>query len=432
MPMYTPPGPPGVKPLRFESPRTDGRRWLVGLHVASHCERIDAAMVGVRGRGLVAQAEVAGVRTVRVARGTAALFGAICGPTPGDVASLLRLRTQLAEIQAPLVLELLEDCPEGSPGRILAIGVCDPGVWEYSRDEPTGCLGLCDPARLAEATGLNVVDSFPARDVATGGQGGPLTALPEWLLLRDRMRSRLLLDLGHSTRMTYLPASRLSRAETRILSFDVGPGGSLLDSLAQRLTGGQHSCDPGGSMAVQGKRIAALADHWTSNPYFDRPPPRWHPRGVLPDQFLSDALHLAVASNWSVRDILCTATHFIAETIARTLHSLPGGAQIDEIVVTGGGQQNGMLLHEIARLVEPPLVRLDELGFPIGSLDAAAAAILAMLHLDQVPANPTSITKAATPRLLGRLTGGSPQSWQLLLESCAGGSSLIRPLRTAV
>jgi 1,6-anhydro-N-acetylmuramate kinase len=91
-----------------------------------------------------------------------------------------------------------------------------------------------------------------------------------------------------------------------------------------------------------------------------------------------------------------------------------------------------MLLHEIGRLAESPLIGLDDLGLPAGSLEPAAAAVLAMLHLDQVPANPTSITRAATPRLLGRLTGGSPQNWQLLLETCAGSSSLLRPLRTAV
>jgi anhydro-N-acetylmuramic acid kinase len=432
MPKHSPRAPSGAKPLRLDAPRDDGCRWLVGLRGASKCDRIDAALVCIRDRGLAAQVELAATRTAQVPPGIAALFDAVSGPASGNVSSLLKLRTQLAEVQAPLVLELLRDCPGGGSSRVMAVGVDDPGVWEYSRNEPTGYTGLCDPARLAEATGLNVIDAFPARDVAAGGQGGPLTALTQWLLLHDSLRSRVLLDLGRSTRLTYLPAARIGRAETRVLSFDVCPGGSLLDSLAQRLTGGQHACDPGGRMAVQGKRIAALVEHWTTNPYFDCPPPRWHPHGVPPDQFLSDALHLAVASNWSVRDILCTATHFIAETVARTLQRLPEGVQIDEIVVTGGGQQNGMLLHEIARLVERPLLRLDDLGFPAGSVDAAAAAVLAMFHLDQVPANPTSITKSATPRLLGRLTGGSPQSWQLLLETCAGGSSHLRPLRTAV
>jgi anhydro-N-acetylmuramic acid kinase len=374
---------------------------------------------------------VAGVQSTPIARDTAALFESLCGPASGPASSLLSLRAELAKTLAPLVLDLLDSLGMAS-GRVLCVGVNDPGLWECRDDGPTGYLGVCDAARLAETTGLNVIDAFPARDLAAGGQGGPLGALPHWILLRDGLRNRVLLDLGRTTRLTYLPTARTQRAEAQILSFDIGPGAGLLDLLAERLTGGQHPFDPGGRLAVQGKRIAELIDHWMSNSYFDDPPPRWHPRGVLPERFLADALQMAVAADWSVRDVLCTATHFIAEMVARTLRSLPGGARIDEVIVTGGGQHNGMLLHEISRLTAPGLVRLDELGFPSDSLDPAAAAILAMLHLDQVPANPTSITKAATPRLLGRLTGGSPQSWQLLLETCAGGSSSLRPLRTAI
>ena len=400
------------------------------MAVASKCDRVAAAL-GARRQGLSAAIDVVGAGRAAIPRGRAVLFGARSGAGPCAATSLAALGTQLAEIGAPLVLELLASLGV-APGRVMAVGVHDPGVWEYHQSEPAGYLGLCDSARLAEATGLNVIDAFPARDLAHG-QGGPLTALAEWVLLRDLLRNRVLLDLGRTTRLTYLPAARLEWAEARLLSFEVGPGVGLLDLLAQRLTGGQHRFDPGGRLAVQGKRLPELIEHWMSNPYFDCPPPRWHPRGVRPERFLADAVQMAVASDWSVRDLLCTATHFIAEMIARTLRRrLPNGGEIDEIVVAGGGQHNGMLLHEIGCLTELPLTRLGDLGIPADALDPAAAALLAMLHLDQVPANPTWITKAATPRLLGRLTGGSPQSWQLLLETCASNSSHSRPLRTAV
>ena len=425
---------PGSHPLRIDMPRAaDGRRWLVGVAVASKCDRVAAALVGVRGAGLSALAEVAGARTAAIPRGTAVLFDALSGAVPCAITALATLRTQLAEVEAPLVIEMLDSLGI-APSRVLAMGVHDPGIWEVrTGGEPTGYLGLCDPARLAEATGLNVIDAFAARDLAAGGQGGPLTALADWVLLRDPLRSRALLDLGRTIRIGYLPAARTERAEARVLSFEVGPGLSLLDLLAQRLSGGQHHFDPGGRLAVQGKRLPELVEHWMSNPYFDCPPPRWRPRGVRPERFLTDAVQMAVAADWSVRDLLCTATHFLAEMIARTIRRrLPEDAAIDEIVVAGGGQHNGMLLREIGCLTELPLVRLGDLGIPADSLDPAAAALLAMLHLDQVPANPTSITNAATPRLLGRLTGGSPQSWQLLLETCAGSSSVLRPLRTAV
>ena len=342
--------------MRLDAPdAADARRWIVGLAVTSKCDRIAAALVGVGGAGLGAVAEVVGGRTAAVPRSTAALFDALSGPTPvchdvaGDAAD---------PIGGSPGRRWCSTCLDGlgmAPGHVLAIGVDDPGIWQCEGDEPVGYLGLCDPARLAEATGLNVIDAFPARDLAAGGQGGPLTALAEWVLLGDHVRSRVLLDLGRTTALTYLPAARAERAETRILSFQVGPGVGLLDALAQRLTGGQHLFDPGGRLAVQGKRIAELVEHWMSNPYFDGSLPRWHPHGVRPERFLTDALQMAVAAGWSVRDLLCTATHFIAEMVARTLRGLPNGAGIDEIVVTGGGQHNGMLLHEIARLAGLPL-----------------------------------------------------------------------------
>jgi hypothetical protein len=59
-------------------------------------------------------------------------------------------------------------------------------------------------------------------------------------------------------------------------------------------------------------------------------------------------------------------------------------------------------------------------------------ALLAMFHIDGVAANATTITGANAPRVLGRLTPGSPQNWQRLLQCCGVGVSTVRPLRSAV
>ena len=419
--------------LRFDMPHAgDGRRWAVGVLVSSRCTRLAAAVVAAAGRGLDAQVDVAGAITAEVPKETAARFGPLANGGSAAVGSLAVLRSQLAEVQASVVSELLGSMGI-APSRVLAVGVQDPGLWKFGRSGPSGYLGLCDAAGLAESTGLNVIDAFPARDLARGGQGGPVTPVAQWVVLRHPQRSRVLLDLGRTVRMSYLPALASENAASRILSFDVGPGTCLLDLLAERLTGGQDRHDPGGRLAAQGRRISELIDHWFADPYFDRPLPRWHPRGVRPERFLTDALQIAVDSGWSVRDLLCSATHFIAETVALALRRrLPEDAQIDEIVVTGGGQQNGMLLREIGRTTQVPLVRTGELNVPGEALGPATIAVLALLYLDQVPANQTAITGTEVPRLLGRLTPGSPQSWQRLLQTTAGSSPAPRPLRSAL
>ena len=419
--------------LRVDAPHLTGEsRWAAGMQVASHGAHLAAGLVGAAGHGTRAKLSVAAARTAEIPRDTATLLNRILDDPSCPAALVAELGSDLADLGAALVGELLTQA--GLPfARLLAVGVHDPGFWATGDGEPAGYLGLVDAARLAEHTGLNVIDAFPARDLAQGGLGGPVTALAEWLLLRHPRRDRLLLDLGRTIRMTFLPAEAADHAATRIVAFDVGPGTALLDLLAGRLSGGRQAFDPGGHLAAQGRRLAPLLEHWLTDPYFSRPLPRWHPRGVAAEPFLASALHMAVEHGWSVRDLLCTATHFLAEMISVALRTrLPENASLDEIVIVGGGRQNGMLLREIARRIEVPLVQCADVGMAETSLEPASIAVLALLHVDQVPANATAITGAEVPRLLGRITPGSPQSWQRLLQAQGESAPQIRPLRAAV
>jgi len=413
------------------------RRFTIGLSVSSRCSRLGATLSAFSGRGIEARAEIAAVVGAPIPKEISTLFRrlSVAGTGSADMAppeAITLLRAQLAEIEASLVAELLGKAAIGRDN-VLAVGVHDPGLWTGGRGLPRGCLGLCDAARVAELTGLNVIDAFAVRDLAKGGQGGPITALAEWILLRDPQHNRLLLDLGRTVRMSYLPADRALRAAMRIISFEVGPGTRLLDLLARRLTDGQHEFDPGGHLAVQGRRIPELVEHWMADPYFERPLPRWHPRGVRPERFLSESLQMALDSGWSIRDLLCTATHFIAEAIAKAVRRLPDDTVIDQVVVAGGGERNGMLLREIsARLPDLPVIRIGELGISNSAIAPAVVAVLAILHVDRAPANSTAITGAETARVLGRLTPGSPQNWQVLLHEIAGGTPAVGPLRMAL
>ncbi|MEN6495133.1 MAG: anhydro-N-acetylmuramic acid kinase [Thermoguttaceae bacterium] len=427
-----------LKRFRVDGPQVrTTRRWTVGILVSSDCRRLGASLVCATGQGLQLQAELVKALTYPIPTETAVLFDSLDGggPAAAETAApgrITALRAQLAHLEAILIGDLLAEAGL-APVHVLAVGVHDPGLWNCGKVAP-GYLGLCDAARLAELTGLNVIDAFPARDVAAGGIGGPITALADWLMLKDASRSRLLIDVGPTLRMTYLPANGGTSATTRLLAFDVGPGMRLVDLLAQRLTAGEQRIDAGGRLAVQGVQIPELIEHWLNDPYFRTPLPRWHPRGVRPERFLADALHLALEHGWSVRDLLCTATHFLAELVARTIaRRLPEDLQFDEVILTGGGQQNGMLLREIgARLPGMPLKRIAEFGTAGETLGPASVAVLSLLHMDQVPGNPPTVTGTETSRVLGSLTPGSPQSWQRMLEALSSSRPAVQPLRSAL
>ena len=411
-----------------------GRRWA-GLHVTSGCRRIAAAALESRGSGPGTQCAVLAHRQIELPASVRDLHAQLqAGPEGAHPSEFGVLRAELAEHGASLVREVLADA-RWAITDVLALAVHDPGVWNVDKSTVRSCASLCDAARLAAMTGLSVVDAFPQRDLAEGGHGGPVLAIPQWSLLRDERHTRLLVDLGRSIRVAYLPPATGGDADlTDMVAFDSGPGMQLIDRLTSQFSEGKFEFDPGGRLAVQGRKIAPLIEHWLEDRYFKIPPPRWHPLGVECNEALEATVRMAVDSDWSIRDLLCTGTHFIAESILRAVESyMPQTPRIDEIVLTGGGQRNGLLLREISvRFPEVRLRRLSELDIADKALEAASVALLGQFYVDQTPATTRSISGTESPRILGRLTPGSPVSWQRLVREIAAHQPSMMSLRNAV
>jgi len=421
---------------RFLPNANEAPRAVIGIAVSADIRRIAAVCLQIAGRGLDAQVVIAGSAQRGLPLEAAGQYRAIAegrGTRPSELASLA---AGLAELQARLVREACSaaDRPGHLPPEPLVIGTDEPALWHVSDGRPHALIGLCDAARLAELTGLNVIDAFPARDLAHGGTGGPIKPLAQWLLLHDPKRNRVLLDLGRTTRMTYLPAGCESSVTGRVAATDVGPGMALLDRLTQRLTEGKQCFDPGGSLAVQGRCDRHLLDHLLAMPYFGTEEPRWHPEGAPTDSFLAEALQWGREHGSHLRDLLCTVTHLIAVAAARCLHRcVPDSPSPVQLVLAGGGERNGLLLRELRRRIDPCHdIMLAELGMRRDQLDAACIAVLALLHIDHIPQTRTHTTGITAPRVLGRLTPGSPQNWQRLLRSMAASTPATMSLRCAI
>jgi 1,6-anhydro-N-acetylmuramate kinase len=84
------------------------------------------------------------------------------------------------------------------------------------------------------------------------------------------------------------------------------------------------------------------------------------------------------------------------------------------------------------RLPEVEISPVDAWGIPAPYLSAAATALLAALHLDQIPANTVQLTGTDRPRVLGRITPGSPANWHEVLAQMAAALPEKRTLRSAV
>ncbi len=102
-------------------------------------------------------------------------------------------------------------------------------------------------------------------------------------------------------------------------------------------------------------------------------------------------------------DVLATLTRLTAVTVADACRA----HGVTELVVSGGGARNPVLMRMIAE--ELPGVRLlpsDDLGLPSGAKEALAFAVLGFLTVHGLPGAVPSCTGARRATLLGSITPG--------------------------
>ncbi|MDR3108582.1 MAG: anhydro-N-acetylmuramic acid kinase [Planctomycetaceae bacterium] len=425
-------------------------RWFVGVSVSGDASRLDAAVVGVHGQGSGAPLEIRKAMSFDMPDDLVTLFdkimlslsnddddNAIAKPVTyhdgfpkhcnsEEKHSLIRDVTSLEE---EAIQELLSES-HLHPSDIIAVGVSDPGIRQYYANGQH-YESLSSPELLAQRTGLNIIDSFPARDIAAGGQGGPLFAFPAWVLLKSAEKDRVLIDLGNVAKTTWIPRSTSLIAANKIEHHDIVPCGLLLDSLTYQLTKGVQTIDQGGRLTVQGCQIPELLTTWRSLASNELV---WNPYGISPEPYLRESVGKSGAS-WAIRDVLCTATHLIAEeTAAVVLQAMQTSGNGDaEIILTGGAAQHGLLLSRLTTLLDNrPLIPISRLGIASDTFDALCTAILGVMFVDQIPANLPQLTGSETSVALGRITPGTPLQWQRLIQSMSAAKPVSRNLRSAV
>jgi anhydro-N-acetylmuramic acid kinase len=105
--------------------------------------------------------------------------------------------------------------------------------------------------------------------------------------------------------------------------------------------------------------------------------------------------------------LVATLTELTARTVADAYARwvMPHG--VDEVVLTGGGARNPVLVSRIRTLLHPlPVVDGAALGVDPDAKEALAFAVLAWAHLRGIASNVPEATGARGPRVLGSLTPG--------------------------
>jgi len=267
-------------------------------------------------------------------------------------------------------------------------------------------LQIGAPAVIAERTGITTIADFRPRDMAAGGEGAPLTPLVHHLLFAHPHRGRVVLNLGGIANVTVLPAGATAEAVT---GFDTGPANVLMDEFVRATGLAACGYDAGGRLAAAATPVTEILEDLLDHPFIRRPPPKSTGRETFDPAFVAEFRDRLTRTGASALDGLATLTAFTVQAAARNLRAFVFPATpIQEVVVMGGGAENGTLMRGLAEaLPECAVVRADALGVPGRAVEAVAFAALACLTATGQPGNLPQVTGARGRRVLGCIVPGA-------------------------
>jgi anhydro-N-acetylmuramic acid kinase len=257
---------------------------------------------------------------------------------------------------------------------------------------------LIDAQRLAEGLGLPVAFDFRTADVAAGGQGAPLAPVYHGALVRwsNLPCPVAVLNLGGVGNVT------LVRSDGELEAYDTGPANGMIDLFVQARTGAR--CDVDGAFAAAGRVDGTILATYLAHPYFSVQGPKSLDRYDF---------SLEPVAALSIEDGAATLTAFAAQAVALGLKGLSQAPR--ELVVTGGGRLNPVLMRSIGERVSIPVRSAEAVGWRGDSIEAEAFAYLAARTARGLPNSFRGTTGVGAPIVGGRIVGPSarqaPGAW---------------------
>jgi len=270
-------------------------------------------------------------------------------------------------------------------------------IYHHDGAESAGKAGLQlgDGDFCAEAAGCAVVSDFRQRDLAAGGEGAPLSALVDDLLLADVPRPLLLLNLGGMANLSFYGS------DGACVAFDTGPAGSLLDGVTQRFH--DRPYDEGGALASNGAAHVALTDELCAHPFLAAAPPKSTGRDTFGSPFVDELIERAVALGVQrSEDLLATCVSFIARSIIRAFDHLP--ERPAELLVAGGGVHNLALMRALELEAGLPTRSSATHGLDPDAREALVFAGLGVRALLGEASTRPGVSGARAGRVLGKLS----------------------------
>jgi 1,6-anhydro-N-acetylmuramate kinase len=341
---------------------------------------LDAALLAIEGEGLAMRATV--VATLSWPLGAlAAELRAIATGAAFPAAEFTRVARAFGEVHADALLALSSDAGVTPDLAVLhgqTVFHAPPRSWQ-----------LLDPWPVAVRLGCRVRFDLRGANLASGGEGAPITPLADFVLFGDAREPRAIVNLGGFANATLLPPR--AGGVPAIRGFDACACNHLLDAVARIRLGTAFDAD--GAAARAGRADEALV-----RAISDAIAPPSAPGSARRSLGTGDeAVRLVErTSALSAADACRTIVEALADALARTLRAEIGATPC-ALLLAGGGARNATLRAEIARRWDGAVrTTEDSHGVGVSVRESACMAVLGALADDGVPYALRAVTGTAS------------------------------------
>lgn len=350
--------------------------YYIGLMSGTSLDGVDGALIAINDNGTI---DVIAAMTEDYSDDERNALRSCLGHKTDPDGRIKFAEEMMTDVHAKVVKKLLSTSMLGALD-IKAIGFHGQTIYHDPAAKFTWQIG--DGARLARATGINVINDFRSADVAAGGQGAPLLPIYHRALAANLDKPVAIVNIGGVSNITYIDGQT-------ILAFDTGPGNALMNDWVKAQTGAEY--DKGGSLALRGAADNQILQSYLAHAYFAKVPPKSLDR----DQWTTTPVQ-----NLPLEDATATLAAFTIQSIVKALDHLPQSPKA--FYITGGGRHNLALMQGLRDALGVPVESVDTLGWNGDSMEAEGFAYLAALAQKGEPISLPTTTGVPRPMTGGR------------------------------
>ncbi len=377
---------------------------VIGLNSGTSADGLDLAAVRFNRASKTSGIKFIGGKTVRYPDDLSTLINEAINDKLKSIDKLIELDRRLGFFYGTHASKFCESLKKNGhyPDLIASHGQTVrhlPGKVIIRRSGESATLQLGHPETIADNTGLITVADFRQADIASGGEGAPITSWAMWRLFNSKSENRMMLNIGGIANFFLLPKNKPAE---KMMAADCGPGNSLIDILSLWFFGKRF--DRGGKIASGGKisfRLLSvlLADNFLKGKYGPSTG-----RERFGEKFAKKIVQLGTELGMKKKDILATATELTAVGIANAINKIPKYDEIKNIYLLGGGTANRFLISRLeANLPAIKFSPVNRLGFDSNYLEAACYAVMGARTIAGLTSSLGHITGSEKNCISGRI-----------------------------